>query len=556
MLAFFDEHHSDDDEYGSVVSDDSTVVGFGFGGGFSGEGAGMDHDLMTQMATFTSTAILAGPQQRLPDPLAPEYREQEESEAEHFTVEEFGPALNMQFYDEHAGSARHGKLNLFEKMRPRQFFIGQVLHRERKQRKVSWDELFLDLIFIAVLDRVAHIIRSASDISSDLLNKATLTFIPIWLTWTFIQVVSNRFGVKGFGSRLILWGHMLFLSGLGINCAFAWSDDVATNTSTLYVITFLCHRVLVLATNVIVGVLNPKFKSHLVLTNGCNMLGAVPFIVGIFCANETRMALWWLGFAIDTFAFVIVIVIFKMFPDKSMWRYRVAVNIEHATERWAGLTMVILGEMVIGLLWASDRRDMSTAYLATTLGLFVAISFSWLYFDVDSQNFTHAIRRSAISGITWQVLHFPLHVCLVATGSALAILVKMENGVVFPGPQGSEHGSEHARLESVIGNDTTAPLPDSGELEPPLVAGDGIPASLCALWFGGLAASLFCITCIGLTHKAHDHDARIPRRYRAIVRFAIAVGFAVAGALAQSLHPLTSVAIPAAVFFALTVFEE
>ncbi|KAJ1554178.1 hypothetical protein HK096_004703, partial [Nowakowskiella sp. JEL0078] len=65
-------------------------------------------------------------------------------------MHEFGRLENMFLYDSLAVTNR---MKLFQPLLPRQFFIRDVLHRERQARKITWDELFFDLIFVAALAR-------------------------------------------------------------------------------------------------------------------------------------------------------------------------------------------------------------------------------------------------------------------------------------------------------------------------------------------------------------------------------------------------------------------
>jgi hypothetical protein len=65
-----------------------------------------------------------------------------EDEVIHATSETFGDLKKIRLIEV---VDRHGAI--YRKPKPRQYFIKDVLHREEKERKVSWYELFVDLIF-------------------------------------------------------------------------------------------------------------------------------------------------------------------------------------------------------------------------------------------------------------------------------------------------------------------------------------------------------------------------------------------------------------------------
>lgn len=67
------------------------------------------------------------------------------AQEKHFSTNEFGDIDKINFTDP-------------EKARflPRQYFVGKMLYREREARKVTWEELFLDLIFVSVVNRLGE----------------------------------------------------------------------------------------------------------------------------------------------------------------------------------------------------------------------------------------------------------------------------------------------------------------------------------------------------------------------------------------------------------------
>ncbi len=80
-------------------------------------------------------------------------------------------------------------------MRPRQYYIDDVLYREKDFRHVSWDEvqtklfrprpiltftqLFMDLIYVAVVNRIGYMVKKKPLYTSDV-NHFALVFIPVW----------------------------------------------------------------------------------------------------------------------------------------------------------------------------------------------------------------------------------------------------------------------------------------------------------------------------------------------------------------------------------------
>jgi low temperature requirement protein LtrA len=65
-----------------------------------------------------------------------------------------------------------------------------------EEKKVTWLELFYDLLFVAAVATVTHVLLhvKAKQIPFDYLFKFVLMFIPIWWSWTGQTMFTNRFG--------------------------------------------------------------------------------------------------------------------------------------------------------------------------------------------------------------------------------------------------------------------------------------------------------------------------------------------------------------------------
>ncbi|KAJ3204344.1 hypothetical protein HDU67_009638 [Dinochytrium kinnereticum] len=523
----------DEDSYTDVSGDGldggetSSTTDTAFG---SGEYSGLDYELMRAMAaaryvsdpladdsTFAESieeepAAPTGPVHALDEIL------KVEEATDHFTAEEFGPVSNMRLYDEKVASEA-SKYFLFSMIRPRQFFIGGVMYRERAERKVTWDELFMDLVFVGALAKTAHILR-VSDMSTTLLNQFTLVFVVVWMSFILIQQQINRFGLQGFGSRLIYWIYMILVAGLGLNAAHVWDDYKGKSTANLFVGTYLAIRLLYCFVHVGVMISYPKFMKHLAIS--------------IFSAYKYRAYLWWTGFAFESIAFAGTIFVIRYVWGLSSMKYRVSVNIEHHVERFCCFTMAILGEIVVALLWPSDYKNMSTPYAATILGLIVATSFQWLYYNIDRQHhYTHAIRRSAFTGVFWQILHFPYHLALTTSGGALANLIATVKAQ-------ADYQKKYSLKARAAATDVPTYVTDSVRI----------------VWFGALALALTCSAAIGMMHKNHDHHARIQKKHRVYIRLVVAGVFVICAPFAATLSPVAMISVPAVLMLALTILEE
>ncbi len=84
---------------------------------------------------------------------------------------------------------------------------------------------------------------------------------------------------------------------------------------------------------------NPEFRSSILIRNVCYVVASIPWIISIFLP-EYRELLWWLSAILDLVLSNAAFYIIEMAHCK----FRVAVNIEHHTERLGLLTLIVVGE--------------------------------------------------------------------------------------------------------------------------------------------------------------------------------------------------------------------
>ncbi|RKO89499.1 bacterial low temperature requirement A protein-domain-containing protein [Blyttiomyces helicus] len=464
-------------------------------------------------------------------------------------MDEFGALEDIKI---HEPSKEHAH-KLLCSGKPRQYFVDDVLHRESKARKTTWDELFLDLVFVAAINRVGTILKT-NDVDGALVNQFAITFIPpnppdlppsrppqIWKAWQTIQAYTNRFGSSDFLSKLMLWLHTLLIAALGITSENVYTSPDSENTSRLFAGTVVAIGVLDIVAHARVLVFYPEFTGSMIMFMVGHMFERAPFAISMAVDEKWHTMLWWLAIGLDYFGRVVLLLFYRY-----VYHPKIAVNIEHAAERLGLLTLIMLGEVVVSILWDSTDEQISKGYIATMLGLIIAISFQWLYYNVDGSFFyTHALRRSVLHGIIWSQLHLPLHICVIAGGAALYVLIQL------------------------TADPTASPS-----------------ALIRWLFLGGFGIAMFILALIGLTHRGFEgsltptpvpgtsaatlsddqhpeadeatsgRPALLKKRVRLATRAGVASILCIMAGTVTEASPLTIVGVTAALCMGQTLLEE
>ncbi|KAI9146441.1 bacterial low temperature requirement A protein-domain-containing protein [Paraphysoderma sedebokerense] len=449
-------------------------------------------------------------------------KEEEKVEKLH-VIKSFGELLNYELIEDDHGEA------LFQRPRIRQYFIGDKLYRENYERKVTWDELFLDLVYVGVIAKIGATLKG--DLSILKLEQFCLLFIPLWANWVEFNFYNNVLGGSDLFHRFLMLTVVALVSGMGINVKHAFDSDPATNTSNVYIASFLLCRLLIGLVSVLRAVYHPKFRHSIVIIQWFKLAESVPWFLSLFLSRDYQLRLWWASTILDLLS-ALQSTILVRFGIKL--KYRLALNIEHFTERFGLLTIIVIGEMVVSILFDSDAPYVSSGYIATVFGLIHAVTDFWLYFNVDaSRTYIHAIRRSTITSVLNSTVHALLHLAIVASGIATGKLVS-------------------AASVSLTDNSVATKSANSTLVK----------SELRQLYAFGNALCFICYIIMGLLHKSRDdsmpieNQPRIKKSYRLIWRFLIVIACIIVGFVGTELSPMELLSVGSALGIVTIVLEQ
>ena len=120
--------------------------------------------------------------------------------------------------------------------------INRWFHRPRlhvaddgMERKVSWIELFYDLIYVAAIIQLGNALSNHVGLLG-VFGFAGL-FVPIWLTWTGFTFYSNRFLVDDFVHRAVV-----FVQMFGIGAMAVYVPDVLVGDPRGFALSYVVVR--------------------------------------------------------------------------------------------------------------------------------------------------------------------------------------------------------------------------------------------------------------------------------------------------------------------------
>ncbi|HEY4255529.1 MAG TPA: low temperature requirement protein A [Chlamydiales bacterium] len=275
------------------------------------------------------------------------------------------------------------------------------LHNPEVHRKISWLELFFDLVFVLIISELAHLL--SLDISLHGLIQFITLFFPSWSIWMSSIYYNDRFYTEGLDDRLFTFLLMLPCLGLSLFAHHSMVGFVLCYIVARSLLIFLWARALRH---------EPLFRTvGRVLISGYS-LSLLIFFASLFTSSPK--ALWPFAFFCDFLTPLLTIKGQKELPRFSSARL---------SERLGLFILIVLGETLVGIVRGVARHHHFSLkiLLEATFTFLIASSLWWLYFDFIGKK---KPKATAAQVFLWSFLHFPLVVAIGAlAASALHVLI-------------------------------------------------------------------------------------------------------------------------------------
>lgn len=291
------------------------------------------------------------------------------------------------------------------------------LRREEceEERRATWLELFFDLIFVVAIAQLAHNLQS--DFSVTGLLKFAILFVPVWWCWIGATFYDTRFDNDGLVDRLITLMQMAIVATMAANLHHGLDSSAVG-----FALSYVAFRIVLVCQYLHAGY-------HVPVARGLTNWFAVGFgssiifwLISLFIPSPWRFICWGIGLIID----------FATPLTAGKRVINVPPNLSHTTERIGLFTIIVLGESVVAVVGGVSEIEWNIAEISIALlGLAIAFSFWWMYFDTVDNSPLYGMKQGKMSiALTWLYFHLPLAIGLTATGVGVERMI-----------QGLEHDS-------------------------------------------------------------------------------------------------------------------
>ncbi len=273
------------------------------------------------------------------------------------------------------------------------------------EKRVSPLELFFDLVFVFALTQVTKLL--ADKPTWDGLGEGMLVLAMLWWAWGAYAWLTNYIAADEGVERLLMFAVMgaFLVAALAVPHAF---DDDALVFAVAYALVRWLHIFIFAEANDDVDA--AKAIRRLARTA---IPGPALLICAAFLDGTAQAAVWILAIAID-FAgpYVFGVAGFRVSPG-------------HFAERFALIIIIALGESIVAIGAGLEGALETGVIVAAVLGLVIACSQWWAYFDVVALAAERRFRTAPheeqvlIARDSYSYLHLPMIAGIVLIALAI-----------------------------------------------------------------------------------------------------------------------------------------
>lgn len=275
-------------------------------------------------------------------------------------------------------------------------------------KKVTWLELFYDLLFVAAVSKVTHVLLHADHgtISLEYIIKFVLIFIPIWWAWVGQTLFNNRYGQDVFTHRIFMILQLFFV--------LIMTFSLSTDFNRYYVPFFIGYIGSRALTAIQYLAIQKREVSHRAVT--ARYLGT-RFWIGILISSASLFFDSWIRYLI-LYAGIAIDVLLPVIGRRFL--VHTPINTHHLLERFALFTLILLGELVVSTLAVLQSSNGNWAsVLFAALAFILVIAIWWQYFENIERKVDKGLNTA---GQTIIYVHLFIYLSLSAIAASIQLL--------------------------------------------------------------------------------------------------------------------------------------
>ena len=274
-------------------------------------------------------------------------------------------------------------------------------------RKVSWLELFYDLVYVATVVQLGN--KLSEDVSVEGFLGFALLFVPIWWVWIGMTFYANRFACDDLVHHVLVFAQIFIVSALAIH-VFDGLGETSAGFALAYAAARAILVILYLRAARYIEVARPLAIRYAMGFS----IAALIWLISAFVPTPLRFVLWGIGLLVDFWT--------PLSPGSLRLQKQLPPSPHHLPERMGLFTIIVFGESFIKVIGGFSGHEIEfQRVIVALLGLVLVGSLWWVYFENVAERSVNWGRGAQV----WLYTHLPLQLGLVALAVGIYKLVTL-----------------------------------------------------------------------------------------------------------------------------------
>lgn len=280
-----------------------------------------------------------------------------------------------------------------------------------EERKVSWLELFYDLVYVIVISRATQHFAAHPDMNGFL--NYVFFFVMIFWGWLNGSMYYDLHGTPGIRTNLMTLWQMLAVAVLAVTQEF--KQDTGYHYLTLALI-FLQGFITYLWWSV--GIYDKNHRRLNIPLNICYITNIILLITALYVHSTCKTVLYWVIPVINFIPAFFINSIFK----KTNNMLDISPSM---VERLGLFTIIVFGECILGVINGMLHFEGHGKHTWIAFGLAILIVFS-LWFIFFSMIADRKCKRGFLQGYLFQLMFVPSLITLGMIGATFSLMLNAD----------------------------------------------------------------------------------------------------------------------------------
>lgn len=289
--------------------------------------------------------------------------------------------------------------------------------RDREaERRVTFLELFYDLVYVVLISQLSHSLAEHVDLAG--IGGYLFLFVTVWIAWVNGTMYHDLHGNNDIRTRIFTFLQMFTVAAMAV-----FAHNALGEGSVGFALSFAAYQLVLTWLWWRTGVYDSNHRPLSQPYSLAFLISTLLFIASVFVPVPWRFYLWGVALFLSLLIPLIIRTRGRNNPNVQA-QLDIANSLSpSAVERFGLLTIIVLGEVIVGVVNGLAGHHHLTWLVGITaaLGMLIAIGLWWVYFDFVSQ---HMPIDTPSKTLGWMYLHVPMTIGIAATGAAVLNVVE------------------------------------------------------------------------------------------------------------------------------------